>query len=144
MRFGLPKKMPELLMAGEPSMKTAARLFRPFRKNRLLVFSCVVVFIVFLPVILPVGIGMYLFDRRKMRQVIFKSRCPNCGIWLDTECMERGDTRWQTMMKGCFGNDLLLLRMRIVRDLHAICHACGGELTYVEGSRTLKVRAEGQ
>ena len=106
---------------------------------RLPVTVAAVLFVVFLPVIVPVALVLHHFHQRKMRAVILSSLCPKCGARLDDAAIARADERWKEIMREIFSQHPLA-RLRVMRDLHAICAACGAEITFVEANQTLILR----
>jgi hypothetical protein len=110
------------------------------RKSRILATFATVGFVLLLPVIIPFGIVTGYVGRRRMRSVILASKCPACGAQLDIEAIARGEARWKEIAREIWASSPPHVRLRVVRDVHAVCCACGAELTYRETSRSLVVR----
>jgi hypothetical protein len=110
------------------------------RKNRILATFATVAFVLILPAIIPLAIVTSYLGRRRVRSVIVASKCPACGAQLDLEAIARGDARWREIAREIWASSPPHVRLRLVRDVHAVCCACGAELNYREGGRSLAVR----
>lgn len=88
-----------------------------------------VLFILLLPVLIPVGLVQHHFRMRRMRKVIWSFTCVSCGAKLGEKSMRLADERWSVIMSDMEArhpNE----RFRVVRDLNAICPQCGCEYVY--------------
>ena len=114
--------------------------FGRLRKNRILATLATVFFVLLLPVLGPFAFVSDFVARRRVRSVILASKCPVCGAQLNHEAMALGDVRWKEIAREIWARHPPDTRLRIVRNVHAACCACGAELTYREASRDLAVR----
>jgi hypothetical protein len=115
-------------------------LFRRFRESRALSSLATVAAMLALPVMVPFAVASQFIYRRRMRADILASNCPACGAQLNPEAIARGEIRWREILQEILANHPSEVRLRIVRDVQAVCCACGAELTYREGSRDLGIR----
>jgi len=116
--------------------------FQSRRMNRAVSALATVVTVLLLPLAVPVAVALDFTHRRKMRAIILGSKCPNCGAQLDIESIISADARWNEIVKGIHAQHEVNARIRIVRDLHAICNVCKTELRYRSQNRDLVVRTE--
>lgn len=107
--------------------------------GRIIVTVAVVVFVLLLPVIVPVAVVLHYVHQRKMRALILSARCPKCFAPLDDAAIARADERWREIMLD-MSRQHPGARLRVVRDLHATCTICGAEITFVDASHTLILR----
>ncbi|HKX30599.1 MAG TPA: hypothetical protein VJ302_23120 [Blastocatellia bacterium] len=103
--------------------------------NKLWVTLLAIVVVLFLPLILvavSVWHGVYL---RRLRAAANQFRCASCGQILGSRSIQLADEEWgrrmQEFMKLHPG-----VRLRMVRNLHAICPTCGKQYQFVEQIRT--------
>ena len=87
------------------------------------------------PVAAPIAIVLHLRDRRRMRAVAEKTRCQCCGATLGVASLRRADIEW-TKQTAALHDTQVMMRLRLIRHLWAICGACGAEYDYDSGSHT--------
>lgn len=114
--------------------------FGRLRKNRALAALATVAFVLLLPVLVPFALVSDFVGRRRMRSVILASKCPACGAQLNLDALALGEARWKEVAREIWASHSPDTRLRIVRSIHAVCCACGVELTYREASHDLAVR----
>ena len=102
-------------------------------------FLFILTFLALLPVIAPVGTVISFFHRRRMLRIAEITNCSACGICLgpaatrlsDERCRQEAIERRKKFPGVIF---------RIIRDVHAICPACGAELTWFAASRSFRLK----
>ncbi len=104
-------------------------------------FLITVLFILLLPIILPIALIQDWRRTRRIAKVISSFVCVSCGAMLGMEAVRLGDERWRAIIADLherFPND----RLRILRDIHAICPKCGREYMYRDVDCSLVVRPQ--
>src|SRR5687768_11084662 len=102
--------------------------FQSRRMNRAVSVLVTMVTVLLLPLAVPVAVALDFTHRRKMRAIILGSKCPNCRAQLEIESITSADARWNEILKEIRAQHEANARIRIVRDLHAICNVCKTEL----------------
>lgn len=87
------------------------------------------------PVAVPIAIVLHVCDRRRMRAVAEKTRCQCCGATLGVASLRRADIEWANQTEAPQHTGLMM-RLRLIRHLWAICGACGAEYDYDADSHT--------
>jgi hypothetical protein len=87
------------------------------------------------PVAVPIAIVLYIRDRRRMRVVAERTRCECCGAVLGVASLRGADTEW-TRRTAALQRTRLMMRLRLIRHVWAICAACGAEYDYDGSAHT--------
>ena len=74
-------------------------------------------------------------DRRRMRVVAERTRCECCGAVSGVASLRGADTEW-TRRVAALRHTQLMMRLRLIRHVWAICAACGAEYDYDAGAHT--------
>ena len=93
--------------------------------------------ILLLPLIMPVAIVSDFVYRRRMLKAAIAFRCENCGTILGKKSLSLANEAWSKKMAETRAR-YPGVRLRIVRDLHAICPACATQYRYFERDRVFK------
>jgi hypothetical protein len=91
-------------------------------------------FVIFLPLIVPAALvwhGVYL---RRLRVAADQFKCAGCGRPLGRKSIHLADEEWARRMQE-FMNRYSGVKLRLVRNLHAICSSCGRQYQFVEKIR---------
>ena len=95
----------------------------------------VVALVLALPVLLPCAFVRHWISQRRLRNAAQSLPCPSCGRPLGIEALRAAEERWRAhaaeLRRANPG-----VRLRLVRQLHAMCTACGARLQFREESRT--------
>lgn len=91
-------------------------------------------FLLILPVAFPIAMALHSRDRHRLRAAARTAACPGCGQTLGTAALDLADQEWQRQMDD-FRSTQPGLRLRMVRDLDAICHNCRTQLSFHPQSR---------
>ena len=91
------------------------------------------------PILLPCGIGLNIWNRRKLERAIAQCRCPKCGEKLSMESLALADSRWKSHINAIKAEHPGV-RFRIARSLDAVCVRCGVGLVYDWQGARLDVR----
>ena len=89
----------------------------------------VLIFVIALPVAVPIAIVLYMWDRRRMQVVAERTSCECCGAPLGVASLRRADTEW-TKHAAALQHARVLMRLRLIRHVWAICATCGAEYDY--------------
>ena len=92
-------------------------------------------FIVFLPVIIPVGLSAVAISNHRKRRAAASFRCTTCGQVLGPESIRIADEEFRKRMEE-LRKSHPFTKFRIVRTCHAICVTCGARYTFQEKERT--------
>jgi len=96
--------------------------------NALLMPVLAIGFLVTLPVLLPVVLALLWLDRRRLLLAAASSHCRFCGCVLGEDSVVLADAKWADIMAKRQDESLRLIRrvkLRMVRNMDAICRACG-------------------
>jgi hypothetical protein len=95
------------------------------------------VIVIAFPVAVPIAIVLYIRDRRRMRVVAERTHCECCGATLGVASLRGADAEW-TRRAAALQQDAqpMMMRLRLVRHVWAICAACGAEYDFNAGART--------
>jgi predicted RNA-binding Zn-ribbon protein involved in translation (DUF1610 family) len=91
--------------------------------------------VIFLPILLPIGLishGIYLL---RLRAAANRFKCVGCGQILGRKSIELADDEWARHMRELMDRNPGV-RLRVVRNLHAICPNCGKQYQFDEKTRT--------
>jgi hypothetical protein len=99
-----------------------------------------VVFILALPVILPVAAILHARYRHRLRGAAEKTACTVCGAILGSEALDKADEFWRAHVAKLH-RDNPGVRFRLVRLVHAICVRCSAEYTFRETTRSFHLRS---
>jgi hypothetical protein len=95
----------------------------------------VVILLVLLPVIIPVGALLHFVYRMRLTVAAGAFACLSCGRILGREALRLGDAAWEEHV--CELRRKYPSRIfRLVRDIHAVCPACGVRYAFLERERT--------
>lgn len=94
----------------------------------------------FLPLILVAVAVDQSFFQRRLRQLASDFTCENCGAILGNEALQAADAEWQQAQRT---RNLLGFRLRLTRELHAICIHCETRYRHDRGGRTFRPMAGG-
>jgi uncharacterized protein (DUF2062 family) len=97
------------------------------------------IIVIAFPVALPIAIVLYIRDRRRMQVVAERTRCECCGAMLGVTSLRGADTEW-TRRAAALRHTQLMMRLRLIRHVWAICVACGAEYDYDAGAHTFIAR----
>jgi len=81
------------------------------------------------PVAVPIALVMHLRDQRRMQSVAERTACECCGATLGLASLRSADAEWKRRAEA-LQHGRLMMRLRLVRHLWAICAACGAEYDY--------------
>jgi hypothetical protein len=81
------------------------------------------------PVAIPIAIVLHMRDRRCIRAVAERTRCECCGAPLGVASLRRADAEW-AKRAAALQHARLIMRLRLIRRVWAICAACGAEYDY--------------
>ena len=87
------------------------------------------------PLAVPIAIVLHIRDRRRMRVVAERTRCECCGAVLGVASLPGADTEG-TRRAAALQHTQLMMRLRLIRYVWAICAACGAEYDYDAGAHT--------
>jgi hypothetical protein len=97
----------------------------------------VVAFLLALPALVPYAFVCLYLDRRRLRIAANSHACPSCGRILGIEALHLADERWRAHVAELHRSHPGV-RFRLVRLIHAICPACGTELSFRKESGTFE------
>jgi len=106
--------------------------------NALLIPVLAIGFLVTLPVLLTVSLALLWLDRRRLRLSAALSPCRFCGCVLGQKSIELANAKWADLMEEKKHESLRLIRrvkLRMVRNMDAICPACGAIYIFDRESR---------
>jgi hypothetical protein len=97
-----------------------------------------IVFVILLPVMLPIALFLHSRDEKRMRALAETFLCLSCGLVLGAESLKLADEAWANYVaKLNETNDgSTLYRRRIVKGYDAICPHCGTYHSYASKERT--------
>jgi len=98
------------------------------------------IFILLLPIILPVSLLQSQREKRRMRNLASRFVCLECGEVLGVEAIRLADERWDEIVKAIISRNEPGTRLRLVRTVDAICPHCGCQYLYRKVERTFVVR----
>jgi hypothetical protein len=81
------------------------------------------------PVAVPIAVVLHMRDRRRMQAVAERTRCESCGALLSVASLRRADTEW-AKQAAALQHAGVIMRLRLIRRVWAICAACGAEYNY--------------
>jgi predicted RNA-binding Zn-ribbon protein involved in translation (DUF1610 family) len=90
-----------------------------------------------LPALIPYAFVRQYLDRRRLRIAAKSQACPSCGRILGIEALHVADERWRAHIAELHRSHPGS-RFRVVRLVHAICPACGAQLSFRERSGTFE------
>ena len=94
-----------------------------------------VFFILALPVILPFVGVLHWRDRRRLRAAAKRLACQACGQLLGERAIEAADDAWAARLAQLRRKLPASIRLRLVRDLDAICTHCGARYEFMPQTR---------
>jgi hypothetical protein len=93
------------------------------------------IIVIAFPVAVPIAIVLCIRDRRRMQVVAERTRCECCGAMLGVASLRGADTEW-TRRVAALRHTQLMMRLRLIRHVWAICAACGAEYDYDADAHT--------
>jgi hypothetical protein len=87
------------------------------------------IIVIAFPVAVPIAIVLYIRDRRRMQAVAERTCCECCGATLGVASLHGADTEC-TRRAAALQHAQLMMRLRLIRHVWAICAACGAEYDY--------------
>jgi hypothetical protein len=102
--------------------------------RRLPIPLLVLIILIAFPVAAPIAIVSWMWDRRRMQAAAERASCERCGATLGVASLRRADTEWAKRVAVLL-DARAGMRLRMVRNLWAICAACGAEHDYDFRSR---------
>ena len=118
-----------------------SRLGKRLKRSKGLGFLITVLFVLLLPIILPIALIQDRLRTRRIASVIRDFVCELCGTTLGMEAVRLGDERWRAVIADLHAR-FPDTRFRIVRDIHAVCPKCGREYMYRDVDCSLVVRPQ--
>jgi YgiT-type zinc finger domain-containing protein len=93
-------------------------------------------FLVLLPIMLPVAVIQNQMRNRRILKLARDLDCASCGARLGAEAIQLGAQRWAAIVTR---HHALYpgTRLRLVRDVDAVCPRCGREYSYQDADRSL-------
>jgi len=108
-----------------------------------------VITVLLLPVILSVALifspAAFLLDwmrTRRIKRTVCGFICISCGTQLGVEAIRLGNERWAALVSG-FQAKQPNSRLKLIRDLQAVCPICSSEYMYRDADRSLVLRPKG-
>ena len=86
-------------------------------------------FFLTLPVTFPIAMFQHQRGLKRMRAAAETFACTQCDAVLGTQALQLADARWAEIMRQ---HRQEFFHARFVRDLHALCPACGAAYAYDE------------
>jgi len=109
------------------------------RLNRIQIGLLIAVFVLLLPIALPLAlIIIWIHHRRSFNALRVSAKatlCTKCGNILGSESLRLADAEWKKHVRTLMAK-YPFVRFRIARTLHAICSHCGARYTYFEKTKT--------
>lgn len=101
--------------------------------RHLLVLTLVVVlFLLLLPIIIPLVAVMHWRNDARMRKLAASMICVRCEQVMGAIAPKLADSAWNAEFDAIMKQSPGIRRRRIVRTVHAICPHCGQRYRYVE------------
>ncbi|QDV50906.1 hypothetical protein [Gimesia fumaroli] len=104
----------------------------------------VLIFILLLPIIVPVSLIQAQREKRQMRKLADQFVCLECVEVIGVEALRLADERWSEIVKKIIDENDSGTRLRLVRSMDAICPHCGCVYLYHKADQTFVVRSEDQ
>jgi len=118
-----------------------SRLSKRLKRRKGFGFLITVLFVLLLPVILPIALIQDRLRTRRIAKVVCGFICVSCGATLGMEAVRLGDERWRAIIADLHSR-FPDTRFRIFRDIHAICPKCELEYMYQDVDCSLVVRPQ--
>jgi hypothetical protein len=96
----------------------------------------VAVFVLFAPILMPIGFGLLLLHLRRLAAQAKAMKCARCGEVLGVGALRASDSAWRGTVREAQEKHPGA-RLRMVRPHHAICANCGLRYRYAESERKL-------
>ena len=93
-----------------------------------------------IPALVPVAIAAELLRKRRLRKSVITFHCLQCGSILGAQSIHLANKKWASILTAILNSHPDDVRLRIVRDLDAICPDCGCPYVYRDQERTFVVR----
>lgn len=106
--------------------------------KKLLAIPAAILFVLLLPVLVPLGFISYTHSKRRLKRAAEQSKCPTCGLILGKEALKSADERWHEYV-SCLHRQNPGVRFRLLRRVHAICVSCGTSLQFLEQTQEFQI-----
>jgi len=103
--------------------------------NKLRMTFLLICFVVLAPLLVPTAFILHGIYLRRLRASADLFKCIGCGQILGRKSIELADDEWARRMRELMDRQPGR-RLRIVRNLHAICRNCGKQYQFDEKTRT--------
>lgn len=100
-------------------------------RHLLILTLMVVLFLLFLPIIIPLVAFIHWHNDRRMRQLASDMNCQRCGRMMGPNAPKLADRAWYAEADA-IKKRLPHRALRVVRKVHAICPYCGMRYGYHE------------
>jgi|SRR6266545_6318171 len=117
------------------------RFRKKLARSKLLGSLITIAFVLLLPIILPVALIQDQIRTRKIKRIICAFVCASCGTRLGTEAIRLGNERWAAIVSDLHAR-FPDRKLRVLRDVHAVCPNCGREYMYRDADRSLVFRPQ--
>jgi hypothetical protein len=92
-------------------------------------------FVIAFPVAVPIALVLHMRDQRRMQSVAGRTPCERCGATLGVASLRGADAEWKRRATA-LQHARLMMRLRLIRRVWAICAACGAEYDYDARTQT--------
>ena len=106
-------------------------------QHLLMLITAVVLFILLLPIIIPLLAFTHWQNDARMRKLCAGMHCEKCGIQLGDKATRLADRLWAVQLNNLKKQSFAGKQFRLVRKVHAICPACGLRYNFQENSACL-------
>ncbi len=112
-------------------------LGRWLTKSPIATFFGVLFCLLAMPVLLPLGMIAHVRSQRRLKTLVGKLPCVNCGALLGGEALRIADERWAKEVQQRQAASPGSIVGRMIRRVHAVCPHCDCEYTYFEKENML-------
>ncbi len=106
------------------------RFFKSSSWLSIQIFAFIIVFILLLPIIIPLLPVLVYFDDRQKLKAADRFPCTNCGQILGQPALELADRKWHKLMSRMHSENPDIKFRPPDRTVHAICTRCNTRFTY--------------
>src|SRR5262245_31241846 len=92
-------------------------------------------FVILSPLMVPTALILHGVYLRRLRAAADQFKCFECGQILGRKSIELADGEWARRMRE-YTDQHPGIRIRVVRNLHAICPNCGRQYQFDEKTRS--------
>ena len=104
----------------------------------LLIFLGLAALVLLLPVLLPVVAVLVALDRRRRVRTAEAFGCTRCEQTIGREGLACGDAAWSEHF-AALRRKYPHSKLRVVRDVYAVCPRCGARYGYDKDARTFRL-----